>query len=73
LGGIAVNPKTGDVYLANDAASHIWELRGKTNKVISTVGVANLVQQYWGLATSPKTGDAYVTDYWNASLDVISS
>jgi DNA-binding beta-propeller fold protein YncE len=115
LGGIAVNPTTGDVYLANNAASHIWELSGKTNKVIrmlplpkdvpvaavaidrfngdlyatgndavlvfsgktgkviGTVGVANLAQQYWGLATSPKTGDAYVTDYWNASLDVISS
>jgi YVTN family beta-propeller protein len=115
LGGITVNPKTGDVYLTNNAASHIWELSGKTNKVIrmlplpkdvtvgavaidrfnsdlyaigadavlvfsgetgkviGTVGVTNLAQQYWGLATSPKTGDAYVTDYWNASLDVISS
>jgi YVTN family beta-propeller protein len=115
LGGIAVNPKTGDVYLANDAASHIWELSGKTNKVISmprlpkhttvaavavdplngdiyatsddavvvfsgktgkviaTVPVTNLTEQYWGLATSPKTGDAYVTNYWDERLDVISS
>ena len=114
LGGIAVNPKTGNVYLANDYASHIWELSGKTNKVISmpklpkaaivaavaidplngdiyttgddavvvfsgqtgkviaTVPVTKLTQQYWGLAASPKTGDAYVTNYWDASLDVIS-
>ena len=34
--------------------------------------VTNLTQQYWGLATSPKTGDAYVSNYWDASLDVIS-
>jgi DNA-binding beta-propeller fold protein YncE len=35
LGGIAVNPATGNVYLANNQANHRWKLSGRTDEVTS--------------------------------------
>jgi YVTN family beta-propeller protein len=64
--GVAADPSTNTVYVANDDSDTVSVINGGTNKVTATITVgANPV----GVAANPKTNTVYVA---NNMLDTVS-
>src|ERR1700753_2092596 len=67
--GVAVDPTTGNVYVANEGSDTVSVISEKTNMVTATIPVG---PGPFGVAVDPTTGNVYVTDSGDASVSVIS-
>ena len=57
--GVAVNPRTNTIYVANSQDSTVSVINGRTNTVVTTVPVDGGVPV--GVAVNPRTRMIYVT------------
>ena len=67
-GGIAISPKTGTVYVANDLSSTVSVISGKTNGVTTSIGFPDGNVGTEEVAVSPKTGNVYAEGVTNGGL-----
>ena len=67
---LAVNPNTGNVYVANPGSASVSVISGSTNQVIATVPVGKDPE---GVAVNPNTGKAYTANNDDNTVSVISS
>src|SRR5438477_363483 len=67
--GVAVDPSTNTVYVANSDSGTISVISGLTNKVTDTIKVGVKPD---GVAVSPSTNTIYVTDAATYNASVIS-
>jgi YVTN family beta-propeller protein len=66
--GIAVNPNTNTIYVANTNSNTVSVIDGKTNKVTSNLTVGMFPS---GIAVNPNSGIVYVADQGSNSVSVI--
>ena len=66
---VAVNPLTGDVYVANFNDRTVSVISGRTSTVTATIPVGT---SPYGVAVSLLTGDVYVTNFSDGTVSVIS-
>ena len=67
--GVAVNPSTNTVYVANFSDGSVSVVDGSTNTVTSTVSVGSYPA---GVAVNPATNTVYVANYFSNSVSVIN-
>ena len=67
--GVAVNPSTNTVYVANYGSNSVSVIDGSTNTVTSTVSVGNGPS---GVAANPSTNTVYVANGGDDSVSVIN-
>jgi YVTN family beta-propeller protein len=67
--GIAADPRTGFVYVANTRPGNVVVINGQTNKVAATVPVGSLPQ---GVAADPQTNTVYVAVQGSSSVAVLA-
>ena len=68
--GVAVNPSTNTVYVANDVDSSVSVINGSTNTVTATVSVGN---SPIAVAVNPSTNTVYVANANSNSVSVINA
>ena len=70
---IAVSPVTGEVYVGNGGgwhqASTLTVLDGRTNKIVTTIGVGGLGEAQVAVS---RTGTVYIANNYTNTMDVIS-
>jgi YVTN family beta-propeller protein len=66
--GVAVNPVTGTVYIANGSGT-VSVMSGRTGTVTATIPVTGHPQ---GIAVNPLTGTVYVANEVSGTVTVIS-
>jgi YVTN family beta-propeller protein len=66
--GIAVNPSTDSIYIANYSTRNVSVIDGSTNIVIRSIDVGNAPQ---GIARNPSTNYIYVTNQVSSNVSVI--
>ena len=67
--GVAVNPSTNTVYVANDAGNSVSVINGSTNTVTATVSVGSFPNS---VAVNPSTNTVYVANANDNSVSVIN-
>ena len=67
--GVAVNPSTNTVYVANYADNSVSVINGSTNTVTATVSVGSIPS---AVAVNPSTNTVYVANYADKSVSVIN-
>ena len=67
--GVAVNPSTNSVYVANSSGNSVWFINASTNTVSSTVSVGG---NPYGVAVNPSTNTVYVANDVDSSVSVIN-
>ena len=67
--GIAVNPRTNTIYVANRVDGTVSVISGRTNTVVATIPVS---PQPNAVAVNPQTNTIYVTGQQNGALSVIN-
>ena len=67
--GVATDPRTNTVYLA-DGAGKTWVISGRANTVVATVRVGS---EPLGIATDPQAKAIYVTDNGDSTVTVLTS
>ena len=67
--GVATNPLTDTIYVANDSDNTVSVINGKTDTVTATIPVG---KDPAGVATNPLTNTAYVTNAGGSTVSVIS-
>jgi YVTN family beta-propeller protein len=68
--GVAVNPKTNTIYVANSFSPSVSVISGRTDTVTATIPAGFFAGPY-GVAVNPKTNTVYVTGL-GSKLSVIS-
>ena len=68
--GVAANPKTNTVYVANADSNTVSVISGRTNTVIATVRVGIGPE---GVAANPRTNTSYVANIGSDTVSVITS
>ncbi len=66
--GVAVNPSTNRIYVANNGSSNVSVIDGTTNIVITTIPVGS---QPIGVAVNPSTNRIYVANSSSSNVSVI--
>ena len=66
--GVAVNPTTGTVYVANFLSNSVSVIDGSSNTVTATIGAGT---NLFGVAVNPTTGTVYVVNPNSDSVSVI--
>src|SRR5690606_21909227 len=66
--GVAVNPVTNLVYVANSLDDTVTVIDGSTNEVIEAVTVGN---GPYGVAVNPNTNRIYAANYFSNTVTVI--
>ncbi len=70
--GVAVNQKTGAVYISDFGVNEVYEVKG--TKLITTINSPEFSNaRLWGLVYSPKTNDIYVAATNNDTVIPINS
>ena len=67
--GVAVNPTTGVIYVANNISGTVSVINPATNTVTATLTVGS---DPVGVAVSPTSGYAYVANQLGNTISVIS-
>ena len=68
--GVALNPKTGLLYVADSGANAVTVINGRTDKVTVTVMAGTAPSTPSGLAVDPAANAIYVTNQFNNTLSV---
>ena len=67
--GVASNPTTGMVYVADPLSNHISVIDRLSNSVVANITVGSLP---WGIAVNSATNVVYVTNYGSGTVTVIN-
>jgi YVTN family beta-propeller protein len=67
--GVATNPKTNTVYVANSFDNTVSLISGRTNTVTATIPVG---REPLGVAANPKTNTAYVANTGSNTVSVLA-
>jgi YVTN family beta-propeller protein len=67
--GVALNPRTGFVYVTDPLSYRISVIDSFSNTVVNTIAVGSLP---WGIAVNPITNVVYVTNYGSGTVTVIN-
>ncbi len=67
--GVAVNPNTNTIYIANWLSNNVSVINGNTNQVIATIPVGQCPQ---GVAVNPNTNTIYVANIDSNTVSVIN-
>ncbi len=67
--GVAVNPNTNTIYVANNGSNNVSVINGNTNQVIATIPVG---QWPYGVAVNPNTNTIYVANNDSNNMSVIN-
>jgi YVTN family beta-propeller protein len=68
--GVAVNPKTNTIYVADSGNAAMSLISGRTDTVTATITVGNFPE--W-VAANPKTNTAYVSNYQDNTASLLAS
>jgi YVTN family beta-propeller protein len=66
--GVAVNPSTNLIYVANEGSDNVSVIDGASNAVVTTVAVGSYP---WGVAVNPSTNLIYVANEGSDNVSVI--
>jgi len=66
--GVAVDPNTNRIYVANSGSNNVSVIDGASNTVVATVAVGSNPR---GVAVNPTTNHIYVTDNFSSNVSVI--
>jgi YVTN family beta-propeller protein len=67
--GVAVNPKTKNVYVAHLGGDTVSVISGRTNTVTATIAVG---VEPFGIAVDPKTTTAYAANFHDNTVSVLA-
>ena len=65
--GVAVNPNTNRIYVANTWSNNVSVIDGDTNTVVATVPAGDMPR---GVAVNPTTNRIYVANFGSGSYNV---
>ena len=68
--GVAANPKTNTIYVANSFDNTVSVISGRTNTVTATIPVGGVPV---GVAADPKTRTIYVTNANSGTVSVLAA
>jgi YVTN family beta-propeller protein len=68
--GVAADPKTGTIYVAQDYANAVAVINGRTNTVTATIPVGS---RPLGVAWDPRTSAIYVANTASSTVSVLAS
>jgi YVTN family beta-propeller protein len=70
--GIAFDPATGNLYVANFGPGTLSVVNGSTNSVVATVNL-NFPVSPWDVGYDPDNGNIYVSDTKNGAVSVVDT
>ena len=68
--GVAVNPRTSTIYVANESRNTVPVINGRTNTIVATV--RHVATPVW-VAVNPRTSTIYVTNAFENEVSVLTA